>query len=192
MGRDILYSIGHSNKSIEELISKLQLYDIQFLIDVRSIPYSKYNPQFNREQLKTAINNTGHIIYGYMGDVIGGMPNRQEHNDCYTDGKVDYGKIRIMPFFINGLNRLIKANEQGNVTCIMCSEEDPRMCHRAKLIGEALREKNIILQHICCDANGNTILKSQIDIINEINKGNNILDLFGDMHNFTSRNVYKL
>lgn len=192
MSKSFLYSIGHSNKSVEELIRELRLYDIQYLIDVRSVPYSKYHPQFNREQLKAAINNTGDILYGYMGDVIGGLPNRLEYDDCYTNDKVDYGKIKFMPFFINGIERLVRANEQGYATCVMCSEGDPRMCHRSKLIGEALRERGIILQHICQGHNGNPVLKSQIDIINEVNKGNNILDLFGDLQNFTSRHAYKV
>lgn len=187
MGKSFLYSIGHSNKSVEDLIRELRLYGIQYLIDVRSMPYSKYHPQFNREQLRAAINETGDITYGYMGDVIGGLP---KNTRCYTDGKVDYGKIRQMPFFIDGINRLIKANEQENITCIMCSEGDPGMCHRSKLIGEALREKGIILQHICQDHAGNPILKSQIDVINEVNGGDNVLDLFGETTNFTSRKAY--
>lgn len=187
MSKGFLYSIGHSNKSIEELIRELRLYGVQYLIDVRSMPYSKFHPQFNREQLRAAINETGNIIYGYMGDVIGGLP---KNSLCYTDGKVDYGKIRKMPFFIEGINRLVKANEQENTTCVMCSEGDPKMCHRSKLIGEALRDKGIILQHICQDYVGNTILKSQIDVINEVNGGDNIVDLFGDTTNLTSRGTY--
>ncbi len=189
MSKNFIYSIGHSNKSVDELIKELKLYGIQFLIDVRSTPYSKFHPQFNREQLQIAINNTGDIKYGYMGDVIGGLPKMPE---CYTNGKVDYGKIRKMPFFINGIERLVSANEQGFPTCVMCSEGDPHMCHRTKLIGEALRDHGIIMQHICTGHNGKSILKSQIDVIQEVNKGNNITDLFGDTQNFTSRNAYNV
>ena len=188
MSESFLYSIGHSNKTIDELISELRLYGIQYLIDVRSMPYSKYHPHFNMEPLKLAINQTGDIKYGYMGDVIGGLP---QNDDCYTEGKVDYGKIRKMPFFIEGIDRLVKANEQGYKTCVMCSEGDPSMCHRSKLIGEALRERGIILQHICHDHNGKPILKSQIDVINEVNKGASIINLFGESENLTSRKVYK-
>ena len=188
MSDSFLYSIGHSNKTIEELIGELRLYGIQFLIDVRSMPYSKYHPHFNMEPLKLAINQSGDIKYGYMGDVIGGLP---QNDDCYTEGKVDYGKIRKMPFFNEGIDRLVKANEQGYKTCVMCSEGDPSMCHRSKLIGEALREKGIILQHICHDHNGKPILKSQIDVINEVNKGASMINLFGESENLTSRKVYK-
>lgn len=188
MSESFLYSIGHSNKTIEELISELRLYGIQYLIDVRSMPYSKYQSHFNQDALKFAINQTGDIKYGYMGDVIGGLP---QNDECYTEGKVDYGKIRKMPFFIEGINRLVNANKHGFKTCVMCSEGDPSMCHRSKLIGEALREKGIILQHICHDHNGKPILKSQIDVINEVNKGASIVNLFGIAENFTSRKVYK-
>ena len=187
MGKSNLYSIGHSNKTLEELIQELRQYGIQYLIDVRSTPYSKFHPQFNREQLKAAINATDDITYGYMGDVIGGMP---QNTLCYTEGKVDYGKIRQMSFFIEGINRLVTANEKGYKTCVMCSEGDPKMCHRSKLIGEALRERGINLQHICRDHAGNTILKSQIDVINELNGGDNLVDLFGETENLTSRKAY--
>lgn len=191
MNNSCLYSIGHSNKSVDELIRELRLFGIQYLIDVRSMPYSKYHPQFNRELLRTVITNSG-IIYGYMGDIIGGLPNRIEHDDCYTNDKVDYGKIKNKPFFIKGIERLVKANMQHNVTCLMCSEGDPHMCHRSKLIGEALRERGIILQHICQNNNGKLILKSQIDIINEVTNGNNVFDLFGSSQNFTSRHTYQI
>lgn len=188
MSESFLYSIGHSNKTIEELVGELRLYGIQYLIDVRSMPYSKFHPQFNREPLRLAINQTGDIKYGYMGDVIGGLP---QDDRCYTNGKVDYGKIRKMPFFIEGLERLVKANEQGFKTCVMCSEGDPSMCHRTKLIGEALREKGIIIHHICHDHTGKPIIKSQIDVINEVNKGAGIINLFGETENLTSRKTYK-
>lgn len=187
MKKSCIYSIGHGNKTVEELIRQLKLFDIHYLIDVRSVPYSKYNPQFNKEQLKAVINNSSDIIYGYMGDVIGGLP---KSSDCYSDGKVDYDKIRKKPFFIDGIKRLINANEKEYKTCVMCSENDPKMCHRSKLIGEALRDNGIIIQHICQDHNGEIILKSQIDVINEVNNGNSIIDLFGDSQCFTSRKVY--
>jgi uncharacterized protein (DUF488 family) len=189
MINSFLYSIGHSNKSLDELIFELRLYKIQYLVDVRSTPYSKFYPHFNREQLQTAINNTGDIVYGYMGDVIGGLP---KNPDCYTNGKVDYGKIRHMPFFIKGIDRLVKANENGFYTCLMCSEGDPKMCHRSKLIGEALRDRGVMLHHICKGHKGNIFLKSQIDVIQEANNGNSLLDLFGETQNLTSRNTYKL
>ena len=189
MSESFLYSIGHSNKTIEELVSELRLYGIQYLVDVRSMPYSKYHPHFNKEPLKLAINQTGDIKYGYMGDVIGGLP---QDEGCYTDGKVDYGKIKQMSFFIEGIERLVKANEQGYKTCVMCSEGDPSMCHRSKLIGEALREKGIIVQHICHDHNNMPIIKTQIDVMNEVNKGVNVVDLFGEIGNLTSRKTYKV
>lgn len=189
MGKSYLYSIGHSNKTIEELIRELRLFGVQYLIDVRSTPYSKFHPQFNKDTLKAAINYTDDIKYGYMGDVIGGLPKNRQ---CYTNNKVDYEKIKLMPFFVEGIERLVHANEQGFKTCVMCSEGDPKMCHRSKLIGEALRDRGIILQHICLDHAGTPILKSQIDVINEFNGGDNLIDLFGDTANLTSRKAYNI
>ncbi len=181
-----LFSIGHGNKTIEELIDALMLFGIKYLIDVRSKPFSKFYPQFNKDSLNIAINLTGDIHYGYMGDQIGGLP---EDETLKTGGKMDYGKMRQNPNFIFGINRLIKANEMNLPTCIMCSEGNPSECHRSKLIGEALRDKGIIMKHICKNHEGKYVLKSQIDVINEVS-GGCMVDLFGEELNLTSRKTY--
>lgn len=187
MDQDSLYSIGHGNKTIEQLIHELRSFNIQYVVDVRSVPYSKYHPQFNREALMAAINATGDIRYGYMGNEIGGLPK----DDSYkTEGKMDYDKMKLSPEFQHGLQRLIHANSQHLRTCIMCSESNPAECHRTKLIGEALREQGINLRHICRSPIGRIILKSQIDVINEVTKGNSLNDLFGAGTTFTSRKTY--
>ena len=74
MEKSTLYSIGHGNKSIETLIEELKHFDINFLIDIRSKPYSKYNPQFNRNDIKFSLEEAK-IVYTYMGDVLGGLPD---------------------------------------------------------------------------------------------------------------------
>ena len=91
MESSYLFSIGHGNKSIAEFIAELTQFDIQYLIDIRSKPYSKFYPWFNHYELKHAISETHKITYAYMGDVLGGLP--KEDCGCYTDGKVDYSKL---------------------------------------------------------------------------------------------------
>jgi len=104
---DHIFSIGHGNKTIDELISELKSFEIQFLVDIRSVPYSRINSQFNRERLKFILKEKG-ISYGYMGDVLGGLP---KDSSCYTDGKVDYNKLKEKAFFRKGLERLRDAND---------------------------------------------------------------------------------
>jgi len=181
-----VYSIGHGNKAIEQFVSELKKFDIQFLIDVRSKPYSKHHPQFNLPVLQHSPNfvNNG-IKYAYMGDELGGLPT---NSACYTNGRVDYGKLSRDAAFQHGLKRIIDANEKHFRICIMCSESDPKQCHRTKLIGEELRKVGIIMQHITRNHYGDTVTKPQTDIMNELNNGDK--DLFGDKSELTSRKQY--
>ncbi len=191
MNKFFLYSIGHGNKTIDEFIAELNKFKIEYLIDIRSKPYSKFYPWFNKTALKYAIKKTRKIVYGYMGDTIGGLPDKKYL--CYTNDKVDYNKLAKMDFFQNGLQRLVKANEQGYRTCIMCSEGDPSMCHRTKLIGVELQKQGIEIQHIYRTKLGTIILKSQTQVINEVyNNDESINTLFNsseDIH-LTSRKQY--
>ena len=186
-----LYSIGHGNKSLEEFIAELNQFNIEYLIDIRSKPYSKFYPWFNKEALQHSINETNNIKYGYMGNLIGGLPDKKF--PCYTDDRIDYEKLAKMDFFQEGLRRLIKANNKKFKTCIMCSEANPNMCHRTKLIGVELQKQGINLQHLYLTKRGEIILKSQTMVMNEIlNNNNNFNNIFQDNTDIhlTSRKQY--
>jgi uncharacterized protein (DUF488 family) len=87
MGKKPLYSIGHGNRKPEDFLTLLKDFGIEYLIDIRSQPYSKFNPQFNQNDLKFFLERNG-IIYVFMGDTIGGRPT---DTSCYDkEGKVDY------------------------------------------------------------------------------------------------------
>lgn len=182
MNQTSIYSIGHGNKTIDEFVSVLQLYSIKYLIDVRSVPYSKFHTDFNQEALKRAIEATGNIGYLYMGDVLGGLPKDES---LKTNGKMDYTKMKEVPEFKNGISRLLCANEKQIRVCVMCSESDPSHCHRSKLIGEALREKGVNMQHIVKNKNNVYVTKPQNYVINEANP-NGPNDIFGDKIPLTS------
>ena len=191
MEQSFLYSIGHGNKSMEEFIRELNQFDIKFLIDIRSIPYSKYYPWFNAEGLRKVIKETNKIKYGYMGDSIGGLPPKE--CQCYTNGKVDYNKLAGMDFFKQGLLRLVNANQKKLKTGIMCSESDPSQCHRTKLIGVELKKMGIELQHIYRTKLGTVILKSQAQVLSEVINNDDSKNTFfnsSENINFTSRKEY--
>ena len=183
-----LYSIGHGNKSIETLIEELKHFGINYLIDIRSKPYSKYNPHFNQNSLKSALLEKK-ITYTFMGDALGGLP---EDLACYTNGHVDYGKLKEKDFFRDGLQRLMNANDKRIKAAIMCSESKPEECHRTKLIGEELRKKGIILKHITRTKSRpqRLIIKSQNEVMLEV-APNGTVDLFGEEISFGSRKKYK-
>jgi uncharacterized protein (DUF488 family) len=178
-----LFSIGHGNKNIDEFISELHSYDIKFLIDIRSKPYSKFSRHFSQQPLKAAVERED-IKYVYMGRELGGLP--MHDSSCFTsDGKVDYNKLKEKDFFKEGLQRLQKADSQGIKVCIMCSERDPKMCHRSKLIGVELQKMGITLQHII----GISKMLTQQQVIDELTKGLGLANLFEE-RNLTSRKAY--
>ena len=142
---DSIYTIGYGARSIEEFLALLKAWDIAFVLDVRSRPYSRYKPDFSKDALERHLRGRG-IRYVFMGDTLGGQP---DDPDCYTaDGKVDYEACRQKPFFREGIDRLQQAWQQGHKVALMCSEGKPEQCHRSKLIGPALEEAGIPMIHL--------------------------------------------
>jgi len=183
MQETTIYTIGHGNKKIDQFIFELESFNIQYLLDIRSKPFSKWNPQFNKDSLGKTLKSVG-ITYVFVGDTLGGLP---EDNSCYDhNGKVVYDFIRDKPFFLNGLKRLTTAHDKRINLAMMCSESKPEECHRSKLIGEELLKKQISLKHIV----SGDIVKSQQVVMNELTKGKNTTDLFGNEMDFTSRKSY--
>lgn len=149
-----IYTIGYGNRSITHIIELLNKYQISQLVDVRSFPYSKYNSDFNRENLQNSLQNQN-IVYTFVGDLLGGRPNDRT---CYNnEGQADYSIISQKDFYINGIKLLKEISKYKN-TCIMCSEIKPETCHRSKLIGETLFRDGMDILHIDSD-NGGTLVK---------------------------------
>jgi uncharacterized protein (DUF488 family) len=174
-----LHTIGYGARSLDELVAVLKNYRIEYLLDVRSSPYSRFKPEFTKEALEAALKTRG-IRYVFVGDTLGGQPRDP---DCYTDGKVDYEKVRQQPFFQAGLERLRKAHEQHLRAALMCSEGRPEQCHRSKMIGEALAAAGIPVRHI--DEDGQLLTQTQV--MSRLTGGQ--LDFFGGP-TLTSRTRY--
>lgn len=164
-----VYTIGYGARTLEEFIGALKTNQIEYVIDVRTAPYSKFKPEFSREMLQHHLERAG-IRYVFMGDTLGGMPKEE---CCWTDGKVDYEKVRVQPFFRTGIERVQQAVQKQHRMALMCSEGRPEECHRSKLIGEALAAANVPVHHI--DEDG--LLVSQREVIDRLTKGQ--MDLFG-------------
>jgi len=141
-----LFTIGHSNHTIEDFISLLQQHGVTALADVRSHPYSLFLPHFKRKELKTALAKAK-INYVFLGQELGARPNNQE---CYVDGKAVYEKIAATEIFKEGIKRLLKGLEKQRIS-LMCAEKDPLTCHRAILICQHLRNSNLQVNHILKD-----------------------------------------
>jgi uncharacterized protein (DUF488 family) len=167
-----LYTIGHGSRKSADFLALLKEYGIEYLVDVRSFPSSRFHPQFNRNALESFLAQHG-IRYIFMGDELGGRP---KDVSCYDqEGKIDYDILKTKEFFKNGIDRLKTAFNKNINVAIMCSERNPCECHRSKLIGEVLAADDITVDHI--DEQGK--IKSHSTVISEINKGRSQGDLFG-------------
>jgi len=168
-----LYTIGHGRRNSEDFLALLKKYDIEYLIDVRSLPFSRFNPQYNQKALKNSLHENG-IHYVFMGDTLGGRP---KDPSCYNEaGKIDYEILKTKDFFKEGIKRLKAAFEKDVKAALMCSETKPEECHRSKLIGVALSVENIAFSHI--DETGD--LKDQVMVMGKSGKGFSEADLFRD------------
>ena len=178
----MIYSIGYGNRKFDDFVALLKKFHIEYVIDVRSKPYSMTNQEFNKQPFEILLSRHD-IKYAFLGGELGGRP---EDDTCYTNGKVDYNLLEQKPFYKRGIERLKSAYEQGYDVAIMCSELRPEDCHRSKLIGVTLQDESIKVQHI--DEEGEIV--DQDSVIGKINNGKQIRNLFGEL-DMTSRKKYK-
>lgn len=143
-----VFTIGHSNHSAEKFIELLRIHEISSVADVRSSPYSKFNPQFNRERLKSFLHKHK-IYYVFLGKELGA---RSDNPECYIDNKVQYGLLAKTSLFQSGLDRIIKGYQKHKI-CLMCSEKDPLDCHRAILVSRELIKRGVKVFHILSNGN---------------------------------------
>jgi uncharacterized protein (DUF488 family) len=141
-----VFTIGHSTHTLEYFLSLLTKHGIQAVGDVRSVPYSRRNPQFNREPLMQRLRGVG-IAYDFLGKELGA---RSDNPGCYIDGKVRYDYLAKEPAFLQGLGRLRKGIESHRVA-LMCAERDPLTCHRTILVCRELRTQDLEIDHILAD-----------------------------------------
>jgi uncharacterized protein (DUF488 family) len=142
--KPILYTIGHSNHDQEHFCGLLLQHGIDVLADVRSSPYSRYTTQFNAEELKAALASKG-IRYVFLGDQLGGRPTDPAHYD--EQGHALYYRMARSDAFLQGIERLENGMKKYRVA-IMCSEEDPTVCHRFLLVSRVMAERETEIQHI--------------------------------------------
>jgi uncharacterized protein (DUF488 family) len=149
---DVIYTVGHSTHSQERFIALLQSHGVTAVSDVRSKPYSRVNPQFNREELKKALRDHG-ISYVFLGKELGA---RSDDSSCYENGKVQYDRLAKTPLFQSALDRIRGGREKHRIA-LMCAEKEPLDCHRTILVARHLVAAGAEVQHI--HANGS--LESQ-------------------------------
>jgi uncharacterized protein (DUF488 family) len=139
-----VWTIGHSNHSADRLLDLLGRAAIDVVIDVRSSPFSRYSPQFNRDQIHRVLELAG-IRYGFMGAVLGGRPRDPAMYDA--DGHVRYDRVAATDVYTDAVDR-VRSGAVTHRIAVLCGEEDPISCHRRRLIGRSLAEAGVSLLHI--------------------------------------------
>lgn len=149
-GARTVFTIGHSNHSFEEFLSLLVRHGVDTLADVRSAPYSRFAPHFDREVLSGALGREG-VKYQYYGGTLGGRPKDPAY---YEAGRVQYDRVAQTEWFKVEL-KLCLEPAAGRVA-LMCAEKEPLYCHRTLLVAEALERgdggEHVRVEHIL--ANG--------------------------------------
>jgi uncharacterized protein (DUF488 family) len=157
---NVVYTVGHSNHDLDHFIGLLKMHAITAVGDVRSSPYSRFNPQYNREPLRDLLKDH-HIAYVYLGDELG---PRSEDPSCYVDGKVQYSRLARTDSFQRGLGRLRSGMKTYRIA-LMCAEKDPIFCHRMILICRVLRAEPIEIEHILEDGRLESLRDSEMRLM---------------------------
>ena len=142
-----LYTVGHSNHAIDKFVSLLTANGITAVADVRSRPFSRRHPQFNKERLAAELAQHG-IAYVFVGKELGA---RSEDPSCYEGGKVQYRRLAATELFKSGIDRVLAGAEKYRVA-LMCAEKEPLDCHRTLLVSRALESIGASIMHILSDA----------------------------------------
>ncbi|MGQ0833841.1 MAG: DUF488 domain-containing protein [Gammaproteobacteria bacterium] len=142
----VVYTIGHSNHPIERFVSLQQQHGIEVVADVRSKPASRFNSQFNRKALETALAANG-MRYEFLGVELSA---RTDDPTCYENGRASYRRLAATEPFRRGLERVRSLADEARVA-IMCAEYEPLDCHRTILVGRELSKANVAIAHILRD-----------------------------------------
>jgi uncharacterized protein (DUF488 family) len=142
-----ILTVGHSSLGYENFLANIRRAAVTAIADVRSAPYSRHDPQFNRDTLKSDLRLDG-IAYVFLGDQLGGRP---KHEDLFCNGVADYEKMAATQSFAGGLKRVIEGAKKYRIA-MMCSEHDPLECHRCLLVGRALHQRGVAVKHILFDS----------------------------------------
>ena len=151
MPEQTVYTIGHSNHSVETLAGLLSKHGVTAVADVRSAPYSRFNPQFNRDALAKALRDH-EIGYVYLGRELGG---RSDDAQCYEAGRIRYDRVARTPAFRRGIER-VRKGMQTHCLAVMCAEKEPLDCHRTLLVAPELERKGIRVVHIHAEGHSET------------------------------------
>lgn len=149
-----IHTVGHSTHTIEKFLDLLSRNHITALADVRSSPFSRYNPQYNKDILSIELKKHG-VAYVFVGKELGA---RSDDPSCYEGGRVCYDRLAETSIFKKGIERVLSGAQKYRIA-LMCAEKEPLDCHRTLLVSRALEQRGVSIVHIL--PNGRTETQTQ-------------------------------
>lgn len=143
MTANAVLTIGHSTHDLATFLRLLRQHGVTAVADVRSVPVSRFTPQFNRDALNRSLKDA-RIKYVFLGNELGA---RSRDPRCYLDGRVQYERLARTADFADGIRRLLTGARTERVA-IMCAEQEPLDCHRTVLIARVLAGRGVSVDHI--------------------------------------------
>lgn len=144
----LIYTIGHSSHDNIYFLELLRKYNINCIVDIRSVPFSKYVPHFNKNVIKKFL-NFNNINYVYMADEFGSV--HEDKNLFNQKGYLDFEIVKHTKSFKDGIVRLNVGIDKQYIISLMCTEKDPLDCHRSIMIAPELVKNEFTVHHILPD-----------------------------------------
>ncbi len=149
-------TIGHSTHSIEEFLGLLETHGVAAVVDVRSAPYSRRQPQFNRDSLRRTLEERG-IGYDFLGVELGA---RSDDHSCYENGRIQYRRLAGTSLFRSGIDFVMREARERR-TMLVCAEKEPLECHRTLLVARELVARGVPVAHVHADGH----LETQAEVL---------------------------
>ena len=164
MLQELVFTIGHSTHAQERLIGLLVQHNVTAVCDIRSKPYSRMSPQFNREEIRRQLRTAG-LSYVFLGHELGA---RSADPSAYDQGKVQYERLALTDLFQQGLTRVREGLKNYRIA-LMCAEKDPLECHRALLVARYLARFGIGIEHIHADGRLESHAEAMERLVSQLN-----------------------
>ena len=169
-----IYTLGHSNYPFDKFIEILKKYNINCVVDIRAIPYSKYNTQYNKEFFQSNLKKLGHT-YIYMADEFGAKrKTRSSYND---QGYADFDKVVSEDDFKRGIERLKVGCAKKYKIVLLGAMQEPIRCPRAILLGKELIKEGFDVKHIMHEGNLKTQEELEEQLLEKYFEGRNQLTM---------------
>ena len=152
----LIYTIGYGNRPIGDFLDLLRRYGVECLVDTRSLPYSRFRPDFRKKALQEHLEKNG-FQYLYLGEALGG---KRIDAECYVDGVLDMARLTAREDFRAAIGQVAAEAQAGRHLVLMCAELRPDQCHRSWMLAPEMESRGFEVLHI--DERGE--LKTQAEV----------------------------